>query len=299
MKLMPTFLVIGAARSGTTALYAYLRQHPEVFMSASKEPNFFAFANERLDFAGPGAEFVNNSVTSLDAYQRLFEKAPAAAARGEASPLYLFMPRAAERIRALVPEARLVAVLRDPVEQAYSHYLYARKEMIEPLPDFMAALDAQGERLAAHWQPLFQYTEFARYNVQLRRYFAHFDRAQIRIYRYEDFDRDPLAVLRDIFDLIGVDPTFTPDVSQRVNVGGVPRNAAMQSLVMRPNWVSRTAGSFLPTHARRWLRDRISRSNVQRPAMPAAARERLRRQFREDILELQDLIGQDLSAWIV
>ena len=97
---LPTFLVIGAARSGTTALYLYLRQHPNVFMAQGKETNFFAFEGEALDFRGPGAEFVNNSVATFDEYQRLFADAPEAAAIGEASPLYLYAPRAAERIHA-------------------------------------------------------------------------------------------------------------------------------------------------------------------------------------------------------
>src|SRR5437867_4308222 len=120
---LPTFLVIGAARSGTTALYLYLRQHPNVFMSRDKETNFFAFEGEALDFRGPGAEFVNNSVVTLNAYLRLFADAPENAAIGEASPLYLYSLHAAERIHARLPDVRLIAILRNPIEQAYSHYL--------------------------------------------------------------------------------------------------------------------------------------------------------------------------------
>ena len=295
---MPTFIVIGAARSGTTALYTYLRQHPKVFMSRNKETNFFAFEGQALDFQGPGAEFVNNSIASLEAYQALFADAPEDAAVGEASPLYLFSPEAPARIRARLPQVRLIAILRNPIEQAYSHYLYARKEMIEPLADFLAALDAEGERRAARWQPLFQYSEFARYNVQLRRYFEHFSRDQIKLFLYEDFDANPLAVTQEIFGFIGVDATFAPDVSYRANPGGIPRSPLLQSIVMRPNVASRFIGALLPQETRRRVRDRIARANTKRDEMPAAARERMREEWRDDIRDLQTLIGRDLSSWL-
>ena len=295
---LPSFIVIGAARSGTTALYRFLRQHPRIFMSRNKEPNFFAFEGQALDYRGPGAEFVNNSVASLEAYRALFQDAPEDSVIGEASPLYLYSPHAPSRIQARVPDARLVAILRNPVEQAYSHYLYARKEMIEPERDFLRALDAQDERRAAHWQPLFQYVDFARYNVQLRRYFERFDRAQLKLFLYEDFVADPLGVTQEIFRFIGVDDTFVPDVSERSNEGGIPRSALLQAVVMRPNMASKLAGALLPQGVRRRIRDAISRANVKRDEIPADARERLRGELVENILDLQALIGRDLSPWL-
>ena len=295
---LPTFLVIGAARSGTTALYLYLRQHPNVFMSRDKETNFFAFEGEALDFRGPGAEFVNNSIVTLNAYLRLFADAPENAAIGEASPLYLYSPRAAERIHACLPDVRLIAILRNPIEQAYSHYLYARKEAIEPLADFMAALDAQDDRRKARWQPLFQYVDFARYHVQLRRYLEHFRREQLQLFLYEDFASDPLRVTRDIFRFIGVDDAFVPDVSARANAGGIPKSEWWQSVVMRPNAASKLIGSLLPRDARRTMRDALSRVNTRRDRMPAAARARLRRELRGEILGVQELLGRDLSEWL-
>jgi hypothetical protein len=295
---LPTFLVIGAARSGTTALYLYLRQHPNVFMARGKETNYFAFEGEALDFRGPGAEFVNNSVVTLNAYRRLFAEAPEGAAIGEASPLYLYCPPAAERIRARLPDVRIVAILRNPIEQAYSHYLYARKEAIEPLDDFMAALDAQADRRKARWQPLFQYSDFARYGVQLRRYFDRFPRDRIRIFLYEEFASDPVRVVQEIFRFVGVDSSFVPDVSARANAGGIPKSEWWQMLVMRPNPASRLVGSFLPTQTRRRVRDALSGMNTRRDRMPQAARDRLRAELRGDIVALQGLIERDLSKWL-
>ena len=295
---LPTFLVIGAARSGTTALYLYLRQHPNVFMPRGRETNFFAFEGEALDFRGPGAEFVNNSVVTLGAYCRLFADAPVGAAIGEVSPLYLYCPCTAERIRARLPGVRLIAILRNPIEQAYSHYLYARKEAVEPLDDFMAALDAQVDRRKARWQPLFQYVDFARYSVQLRRYFDRFPREQIRIFLYEDFASDPVRVMQEIFLFVGVDGSFVPDVSARVNAGGIPKSEWWQMLVMRPNPASKLVGNLLPTQTRRRVRDALSSMNTRRDRMPPGGRERLRTELRGDIVALQRLIDRDLSSWL-
>ena len=295
---MPTFLVIGAARSGTTALYLYLRQHPKVFMCRAKETNYFAFEGQALDYQGPGSEFVNNSVATLEEYQRLFDAAPDDAAVGEASPLYLYSANAPKRIHSRLPEVRLIAILRNPIEQAYSHYLYARKESIEPLSDFVDALDAQEERRRARWQPLFQYSDFARYNVQLRRYLEYFSRDQMRLFLYEDFAADPLRITQEIFRFIGVDDGFVPDVSHRANQGGVPKSDLWQSIVMRPNVASKFFGSLLPKETRRRFRDALSRANTRRADMPAAARRRLRDELQGEILGLQDLVERDLSSWL-
>jgi len=295
---LPTFLVIGAARSGTTALYTYLRQHPGIFMSPLKETNFFSFEDETLDYEGPGRDYVNRSVTSLDAYRALFEEASPEQAVGEASPLYLYTEKAPARIRHHIPDVKLIAVVRDPVEQAFSHFLYAKRQTLEPLDDFALALDAEAERARRRWQPLFQYSQFPRYHLQLRRYFDLFPAEQIRIHLYEDFSEDPLSVLADVYAFVGVDPDFVADVGYRPNAGGVPRSSFLQDLVMKPHLLNRVFGRLLPEELKRRIRDAIADRNMERPEMPDRARDRLRAELRPDVIALQELIGRDLSHWI-
>ena len=205
---LPDFLVIGAARAGTTALHSYLRQCPDIFMPRTKEPNFFAFEGQTLTCRGPGADDINNSLTRLADYRGLFATAPAGAITGEASPLYLYADQAATRIRHHIPDARLAVVLRNPVEQAFSHFLYATKQSIEPLADFTAALAAEDERLASGWQPLFGYSRFPRYADQLARYLALFPRDQILIRLYEDFQTDPAQLIRTSCAISASRPAF-------------------------------------------------------------------------------------------
>lgn len=298
MAKTPTFMIIGAARAGTTALYDLVRQHPQVFMSAIKEPNYFAFEGELLDWRGPGNEFVNNSVHSWEDYTALFADAPDGMAAGEASPLYLWAPDAPKRIKARLPDVKMIAVLRNPIEQAFSHYLYARAQMIEPLNDFDAALKAEPQRLADHWQPLFQYSTFPRYAEQLKRFYAEFPKEQLKIFLYEDYRGDPKTMLSQIYDFIGVDPAFVPNLAHETNMGGQPRHQWLQNLVMRPNPIASLAALVVPESARRTIRDMVSRRNLARDQMSATAKAWLTNALKDDISQLQDMIGRDLSHWL-
>ena len=298
MKRMPDFIVIGAARAGTTALYSFLRQSPDIFMPDVKEPNFFAYEGQSLGCRGPGADFINNSITDLDHYCALFEPAPNGAILGEASPLYLFEPRAPERIHHHVPQARLVVILRNPVEQAYSHFLYATRLRIEPLDSFTLALEQENDRLAKGWQPLFGYSSFPKYAEQLERYFALFPREQILIRTYEEWSEKPEKTLSEILSFIGANPAVLPDLTNRLNAGGVPRNRVLQDFLMKPNPVTGLIGYIMPKTMRLRIRDWLSGFNTQRDApMPAAARKILHERLDGEIARLESLIGRDLSHW--
>ena len=299
MNGMPQFLLIGAARAGTTAIYSYLRQCPDIFMPRLKEPNFFAFEGQTLACRGPGADYINNSVTRLAEYRDLFATSPPGAVLGEASPLYLFADQAAARIRHHAPEARLVVVLRNPVDQAFSHFMYATKQRIEPLTDFVAALAAEDQRLADGWQPLFGYSRFPRYAEQLARYLALFPRDQILIRLYEEFERDPATLMQDILGHIGVTSGFRPDMAIKHNAGGVPKNRIFQDFLMKSNPVTRAVGLVVPQETRLRIRDRLAGFNLKRDeTMPPEARAILLNRLGDQIKALQPMIDRDLSAWL-
>ncbi|NDV99601.1 sulfotransferase [Salipiger sp. PrR002] len=296
---LPDFLIIGAARSGTTALYSQMRQAPDIFMPALKEPNFFSYEGEALTCQGPGAEYINNSITEADAYKALFAKAPDGAICGEASPLYLYAPRAPERILHHVPKVRMIVVLRNPVEQAFSHFLYATRHRIETETDFLRALDQEEARLRAGWQPLFGYSSFPRYGEQLARYFKLFPRESFLIRRYEAFRDTPDAVLRDALAFVGADPDFQPVQTEGVNAGGTPRNRAFQDFLMRPNPITGAIGLVVPRETRWKIRDWLAGFNTRRGLeMPEAARAILTERLREDVAHLSDVLGEDFSDWL-
>jgi hypothetical protein len=299
MPALPNFFIIGAAKSGTTALYSYLRQHPDVFMSPLKEPRFFAHKDSPPGWRGPGDEaYAAATVTSFAAYLSLFHEAAGERAVGEASTQYLYLPAARANLRRYVPRARLVAILRDPAEVAFAAYLHKRREGNETIRDFRQALAAEPARVRDNWSPIWHYRRRGYYYEHLAAYYREFDPAQIRIYLHEDLRRDARSLVRDLFGFLGVDDSFVPDLSARPNRSGVPRSRTLQNLLGRPSRARAALRRFLPEPTYRRALEALSRWNLSRPRLPAEVRALLIEEYREDILRLEDLLGRDLSAWL-
>ena len=301
--VLPNFLVIGAAKAGTTSLHHYLRQHPGIFMPARKDTFFFDFGEgERPEFGGPGDNdwYLDRAVLDPDEYRALFAGVTGEAAVGEACSAYLSDPLAPARIHRLIPGARLIAVLRDPAERAYSSFLQQVRDGLETTGDFAEALALEGERRRRNWRPLWHYRQRGYYAAQIARYLELFDRSRLQVHLYEDLQRDPYAMLRDMFRFLGVDPDFEPDLSVRHNRAGVPASRLLYRLVMTPNAIKSVARPLLPGRLRGAIRSAVTESGVslRRPSMPAEIRADLIAGYRDDILRLQDLIGRDLPAWL-
>ena len=297
---LPNFLVIGAAKAGTTSLYHYLGQHPEVFMSPVKEPHFFALGGTGANFRSPGAEAGINrkSFADPEGYEGLFAGARGEKAIGEASTSYLYSPEAPERIKRRVPEARLIAVLRDPAERAYSTFLALRLGGREPLRDFSRALEAEEGRIRDGWEHLWHYKNLGFYHVQLSRYGKALEEGRLRVYLYEDLGADPRGVMRDAYRFLGVDASFEPDTSQRHNMSGVSNNGFLVSLVRKRHPVKTAIKPLVPATVRRRLVSGLQKRVLSRPPFPPEVRRELVEAYREDVLRLEDLIGRDLSAWL-
>ncbi len=301
---MPNFLIIGAAKSGTSALLAYVQQHPQIFTSAIKETGFFALEGETPSFAGPGDAPSNGRfITDLGKYQALFRRVNGQVAVGEQSDLYLSSPSAPARIRHYLPHAKLIAVLRNPVDRAYSAYRHMVRDGREPLASFEEALQADDERVAANWHPIWHLKQRGFYYVQLKRYFDLFDRKQIAVYTYDEFEGNPAATVRSIFNFLGVDPSFTPDVSVRHNVGGTPRSRLLHQMLVSQNVVKDAIKPLLPQSARnRLIRLKstlLERNTVRNgPKMLPETRRSLTELYRDDIRKLESLIERDLSHWL-
>lgn len=299
---LPNFFVIGAAKAGTTALYDSLRQHPEIYMSPVKEPVFFAFEGLPPIFPGPaGAHLRRRSVWHPRDYMLLFAQATNQHAIGEASPLYLSSPLAAQRIKQNLPGSRITAILRQPAERAYSHYTFMRQHAVEPACTFEEALAHEATRLTQGWFSGLHYKANGYYHAQLSSYYRMFPREQIKVYIYEDWKHTPRAMLRDLFGFLGVDEEFVPEV-RRSNVTLLPRSWRLHRVAADPARVERLL-PFLPVPVRPIVVSALQRMDgrfnlAPPPPLDPATRERLTADYREDILQLQDLIGRDLSHWL-
>jgi hypothetical protein len=281
----PTFLFLGAPRSGTTQLYEGLRQHPEIFMSAVKEPLYFVSPRYRL-----------TRVEREDEYQALFAEAGPARAVGEASTLYLYDPEAPARIRAALPEVRLIAILRHPVERAYSQYVFERLLQHEVYPTFEQALAAEPDRRRRGDSPFLYYLDVGRYAAQIRRYQALFAEDHLLWLLHDDLRHNQADTFRRIFRFLDVDPAFTPDLDGAANQSGVPRHPSLY------RWLHRTARplkAWMPDPWVQRLRREADQALLQEaPAVAPETRRRLVDDFRDDIVETARLIGRDLGHWL-
>jgi hypothetical protein len=298
--MLPTFLILGAMKSGTTALYTLLDAHPEVYMSPVKEPNFFAFAGQELDFQAPidrRPDGINNaSITDQSEYEALFDDADPEQARGEASHTSLYWPDAAANVKRLVPEARLVAILRNPVERAYSEYMHFRRDEEEPIEHFAEALAAEEERIQKHWA-LGRYVDRGRYDEQLERYVDRFDREQLRIFLHDDLVERPDNLVRSLFDHVGVDPSVEVQQNRRVNKSGVPDNPWVHRALTGLQPVKDALAPVIPDIIVDWA-NMLKNRNLEKPEMDPAVRRQLISTFRPHVRRLESMIDRDLSHWL-
>ncbi len=301
---MPNFFIIGAAKSGTSALWHHLREHPQIYMSPRKQTRFFAFDVEDPNFHGPAPRDLQRpyAINDLGDYLALFDGIGDETAVGEASWTYLYRQEAAGRISEYVPDARLIAILRNPADRAFSHYRQNLQAGREPLADFGRALEGEDARIRDDWWPEFHYVQMGLYRAQLQRYFDTFDRNQIRVYLHEDLSSDPFGLLRDAFAFLGVDETFTPQTAIRSNPSGAPKSKSLHRLLRRLESTRPRIERFVPERTLRPMvrlsRHIKNRNVVQLALAPEDRRRVIDEYFREDLEGLQDLIQRDLSAWL-
>ena len=280
----PTFLILGAPRSGTTFLFRALAGHKEVYASPVKEPSYF--------YAPAGEAWPRPEMTTAE-YQRLFDGAAPGQARGEASTLYLSDPQAADRIARTLPDARLIAILRDPVERAFSHYTLHRMVHREPLKTFADAIAAEESRSLQADQPAFLYLRLGLYGEQIRRYLERFPREQLLFIRYQDLNRDPARVIGQTCEFLGLDPEIGGAPPARVNAAQTYRVPGLAALL------ESSAGKWLRARTPERLRDAVqTRMQTPRPRVDPKMRSALVEYFRDDIRLTERLLGWDLESWL-
>jgi hypothetical protein len=295
---LPNFLVIGAAKAGTTAMWHYLGQHPQIYMSPHKEPRYFALCGRPVDFRGPGDMTRFHFVTDFADYEALFDGVKGETAIGEASPWYLYVPSAAPAIKERLPGVKLVAILREPVERAFSNYLHAVREGLEPLRSFREAMEAEEGRIQAGWSPRFHYRQKGFYYQQLSHYLEFFDRRQFWICLYDDFLENPAEVFADLFNFLDIDSEFEVDVRQKLNVSWVPRSRALAQILREGNTLTRGMRRVVPKGIREKIKERIGAFNERpKPILSAEDRARYRSEYRDDVLQLESLLERNLERW--
>lgn len=300
--IKPNFFIVGAPKCGTTALAAYLGDHPQVFMSTPKEPHYFAD-----DF--PGYRFA----TDFDGYLSLFSGvSPDTRVVGEASVYYLYSKSAIANIKAFNPDARLVVMLRNPVDMVHSLHTQLLFTLNENESDFMTAWGLQSERLEGKYIPkyckdsaMLQYQTVANYTGQLKRLYKYFTREQVKIILFDDFKDNVRHAYEDVLDFLNLDNDGRTNFDV-VNASHVQRSKLLSVMLrakpkpVRHLWamVKKLSGANAETGQKigHWLEKNNTRYQP-RKSLTKDERAIISACFKEEINMLENFLDRSLESW--
>lgn len=269
-------------------------------MPNQKELRYFS-SIDNPENNGPNV-YKQHNIKSKSEYLHQFDNATTETAIGEVSPQYLYYPKTANRIHAIMPDVRLIVILRNPIDRAYSSFLHAVRDWHEDSKTFREALQKEETRINQKWPMLFHYVNAGFYSIQLKRYFNVFSKEQIKIIVYDDFVRTPDAVITDLFSFVNVDNSFKPDMSVHPNLSGFPKSQFIHRLFRAvfkdSNLLKGLSRKYIPKDIRRNFSDSLRNQNMSRKRMDLEDRSHLTQIFNLEIQELQEILQKDLTSWI-
>jgi len=292
----PNFLIVGAARSGTTSLYYYLQQHPEIGFAKERDSMYFSLKQLNIPHNGPGDDKIDKYIASdFEEYVGLFASLGAYKRIGEAGRDYLYYyEKAPQEIYTTLGDIPIIMVLRNPTIRAFSAYSYLVRDNRERLP-FREALAAEAERLSNNWYFMWAYKRTGLYYKQVHAYMERFTNVEIIL--NEALKNNPHTELKKIYSTLGVDDTFAADTSIQHNPSGKPTNALAKFMFSRNNRLSASVRQFLKEHVPMEILSKVAGRYLARLKLSEEDRMYLTDYFREDVGKLEKLIGKDLTHW--
>lgn len=309
----PDFLVVGVVKGGTTALYNVLDRHPGIYLPPVKETNFFSRADMHpaeflreyaLDANLDVARFIRNGMKEVvhlahvndpGQYAALYAQARPGQVQGEVCPSYAIAPTAAAAIHAANPAAKIIFMLRDPVKRAWSQYIMNLREGKTMERDFLREVERDGQQAKQGWGINHQYLALGMYAGQVQRFLELFPRNQVHVLLHERFKQDPAGTVRQVLQAIGADPEAELDLSGKFNEAAVPRNAALNRLLVRSGAIS-AVKAMVPRRMRGGFKELLY-SRRHMPALPLDQAKALWELYASDVERLSNMLGMDLMRW--
>ena len=312
--ILPTFIVVGANKGGTTSIYHYLKQHKKVYLSPVKEPHFFSkdidvnlfkreFAQNKLQDIDKYVngemkeEFHAAFIRDIEQYKKLFSKVQDQKAVGELSTSYLFSEVAAKEIKALIPDCKIIICLRNPFDRAYSHYRMNLWTGNSNEFDFYKALVEDYDHKPKVWGNAHLYTEIGLYYQQVKRYLDLFGKDNVKIIFTEDMKKNAAQVVKELYEFIGVDSSFVPDTSTRYNEVFTPKYKNI-TWFLNKSGIRPLMKRLSPQVLKNIFVKVFYKGKGEKGEIPANAKQFMLEKFSEDISKLSVLLNKDLSNWI-
>ncbi len=283
------FFIVGAPKAGTTSLYHYLNEHSEIEMSSQKEPDFFSdqsLQKQKLYYD-------KNRIDTIEKYNSLFEREDVIL-RGDSSVSYLFYEDVPHKIFTYNPDAKIIIMLRNPIDRAFSHYLmdYSLGLISE---SFETIIQKQSKHKNAN---LFyqQYVQVSEYSKQIKRYLEVFSKDNIHFIDYEDFKNDTSDVVNSVFLFLGVNDDFQPYLKKKYNTYTAPKNSLIR-YVYSFVALRKMVANILSKNLTKTIINLLFRSD-KKPQLPELTRNFLKKHFESDVRELSELLNKDFTKWI-
>jgi hypothetical protein len=312
----PNFFMVGVVKGGTTSLHQYLDQHPEVYMSPIKEVNYFSRLDiDERNFAKAYAHDVDVDlkkylsgdmkhtihiahVTNEQDYLKLFSKVKDEKAIGEASNSYILYEHAPVLIHAAYPKAKIIMMLRNPAQRAFSQYVMNLRLGKTKSQDFIQEIEADDQQAVKGWGANHQYLSIGLYYEQVKRYLDVFPKEQILICWYDEYKKDADKVVKTLFRFLEVDENFKVDTSTKLNEAGVPKFRQLNYLINQlgvVSWAKRKLPRGWREPFKKWM---YTADKQVLPTMQPSEKAYLINYYKEDIIQLGKLLDKDLSHWL-
>ncbi|NIK90867.1 sulfotransferase [Mangrovimonas sp. CR14] len=295
--------VVGAAKSGTTSLYNYLNQHPDIFLPKVKEPNYYSSidSEDPLVYSPPKKDvfYHNKIINDENTYFSLFENSYDYEITGDCSPSYLWDKTAAKKIFADFPNAKIVIILRDPIMRTFSHYLMNLKNGVEKDPDFLSALKRDAKEFPKVWGDgkVFLYKELSMYYDQVKIYLEVFKKENIKVIIYEEFFSDIELGLSELFNFLKISSTNNINFNEIHNKYSIPKNSFFRFLLKNKSKLT-LLRTLVPRTTTQFLNKNVFYRESEKPKITEESRNYLKNIFAEDVRNLEKLLDLNLHKWL-
>jgi len=300
--------IVGMPKAGTSALYYFLKQHPEIFMSEDKEPNYFCTDLIEESDKFHKKQFEEFRYREEESYLKLFDNTDNYKIVGEASTQYLFSKEAAQNIYDFNPDAKIIIIIREPVSFLYSYHSQLLRNVREDIKDFNKAIASESERKKLNKYPpnirfpsQLYYSTWVNYAEQIERYIKVFHKSQIKILVYEEYKKDNLKYYKEVLNFLGVNNQFIPEF-KTVNTNIELRSSHLQSFFIKfTRLVTKNAQKFLPERFAKKVEplyyktiSLITVKKAERKQIDTDTLKKLKRKYTDQVKGCEQLIGRDL-----
>lgn len=302
-KCRPNFLVVGAPKAGTSSLYYYLKEHPEVYLPKQKELHFFTYNQLKENTKGPGDKLALSSVIKLkDDYESLYKNSKNETSLGDISPSYLYFSETAiPKIKAyLGDDVKIMIILRDPIGRAFSNYLHQKRLLHEELTFDQAILNEE-KRKKDGFGDFWRYKEHSLYYKNCKNYIDAFGKDNVKIILFEDLKDNTEQEIKSVCEFLDVDARFTPqNLSKVFNKGGVYKQNPLTRLLLKPSglkqFLQRIVGKNFAQKYKAYKAKTLAKSTEEKPTIPENTLCYLKEFFKTDLEQLKAL-GVDTNKW--